>query len=99
MTDIKVPPGALRAFAADCRSTADALDALDATGVARGASAALPHTDTAQSLAGVGADLEAALTAVATRHRTMADVADGTQDNYDATEDEIVTGFRAMSHR
>lgn len=99
MAGIKVPPGALRAFAGDCRETAESLEAIDASGVATGVSAGLADTSTAAALSTAAADLEAAFGAVATRHRTMADIADGTQGNYDVTEQQIVDGFAGMSHR
>lgn len=98
MSDIKVPPGALRAFAGECRETATSLEGID-TSVAAGVSAGLADTATAASLTSAGADLGAAFDAVATRHRAMADIADGTQGNYDVTEQQIVDGFAGMSHR
>ena len=97
MSDIKVPPGRLRAFAGECRDAADALGRIDGGSIGAGVKGDLPSTRTADAVSTTGDDVEAAMEVLAQRLREMADVADGTQDDYDATEDDVVTGFGAMS--
>lgn len=97
MSDIYVPPERLRAFAGECREAADALSRIDGGSIGSGVSGDLPSTRTADAVVTAGPDVEAALEVLAQRLREMADVADGTQDDYEATEDDIVTGFGAMS--
>ncbi|WP_157210132.1 hypothetical protein [Nocardioides aequoreus] len=97
MSGMQVPPGRLRAFAGECRDAADALSRIDATSVGSGVTGDLPSTRTAEAVETVGADVDAAMEVLAGRLRAMADVADGTQDDYEATEAEIVAGFDAMS--
>lgn len=97
MPDIVVLPGALRAFAAQCRGAADDLDGVRSVSLGSQAHGDLPSTRTADVAATAGDAVGAAMDAVALRLRQMADVADGTQDNYEVTESEIVAGFEAMS--
>lgn len=97
MSDIKVPPGRLREFAGECRDAADALGRIEGGSIGSGVRGDLPSTRTAGAVSTTGTDVEAAMEVLAQRLREMADVADGTQDDYDATEDDIVTGFGTMS--
>lgn len=97
MGDVVVPPGQLRAFAGACREQAGALARIDGGSIGSGIAGDLPSTRTAESCSTAADDVEASMDTLAGRLREMADVADGTQDDYDATEDDIVTGFDGMS--
>lgn len=97
MSGFEVPPGQLRAFAGACRGQAGEIAALGGDGIGSGVAGDLPSTRTAETVSTSGDDVEAAVQTLAQRLREMADVADGVQDNYEATEAEIVAGFEAMS--
>lgn len=95
---VRVDPEALRGFAQDSRATARAMTGLGAGAVDGELAGAMPGSLTQAAAARAGTDVQAAIDVVAARHRTLADKADGSRDDYVATDDEVRDGFDAMSH-
>lgn len=95
---VRVDPDALRRFAQDCRSTAGAMEDLGIADVDAGLRSALPGSLTGPAATHVGTDVQSAVDVVAGRHRTMADKADGSRDDYVATDEDVRAGFDGMSH-
>lgn len=95
---VRVDPDALRRFAQNCRATAGELEGLAIGDVDATVRAALPGSLTQPAAARVGSAVQAAVDVVAGRHRNLADKADGSRDDYVATDQQIRAGFDAMSH-